>query len=107
LQHAQPTQAAEGAHDVRSGELERLVNQLVEKLQASDDVRARKTIVMQLDVGPDGQVAVRLRRSGSGFDLRMRPTDPTFAARLEQHQGDLRRAAASSGLRFTRIDVVK
>lgn len=79
---------------------------MLERLQTSEDARARKTVVMQLDAGARGRVAVRIRRDGDAFEVRMRATDASFGDELRAHQGDLARAASKKGLRFSRVEVI-
>ena len=101
-----PESTIAGQASSRSGEIEELMTRLLEKMQAGEDARGRKTLVLHIDAGTQGRVAVRMKRDGDGYNVRLRPSDPDFARRLEDAQGDLRRSASKRGLRFTQIDVV-
>lgn len=109
---AQPVGGAEGAKAgasdtaQRHAEVAKIARELVDKAQLGTDTAGRQIMMLELQVPGRGQIRVRLRRRGDGFELRMRPQNQELARDLRQERYQFRQAAAGRGVTFSSIEIV-
>ncbi|QDG51520.1 flagellar hook-length control protein FliK [Persicimonas caeni] len=87
-------------------EVAELAKQLVERAHVGRDASGRQIMLLDLQVPGRGNVRVRLRRRGDGFELRMRPENEDFARDLRREREHFRQSAADKGVDFTSIEIV-
>ncbi|MFP4597539.1 MAG: hypothetical protein ACLFVJ_04755 [Persicimonas sp.] len=98
---AAPTQRSEMREQVAQ-----LAQKLVEKAHVGQDAAGRRIMLLDLQVPGRGNVRVRLRRRGDGFELRMRPENQELARDLRREREHFRESAAHSGVEFSSIEIV-
>lgn len=79
---------------------------IVQSYQVGSDVRARKVVMLDVDVPGRGGVRVRVSRNGDAVEVRMRADNPELAGLLRAHRDGLYRAGEERGFRFAHIEVV-
>ncbi len=100
-ENAAPTQRSEMREQVAQ-----LAQKLVEKAHVGQDAAGRRIMLLDLQVPGRGNVRVRLRRRGDGFELRMRPENQELARDLRREREHFRESAAQSGVEFSSIEIV-
>src|SRR5690554_23380 len=90
----------------RHAEVAKIARELVDKAHLGTDTSGRQIMMLELEVPGRGQIRVRLRRRGDGFELRMRPQNPELARDLRQERHHFREAAAGRGVTFSSIEIV-
>ncbi len=107
---AKATAKAEGKAPVEQSKLRaevaELARKLVERAHVGRDASGRQIMLLDLQVPGRGNVRVRLRRRGEGFELRMRPENEDFARDLRREREHFRQSAAENGVEFTSIEIV-
>lgn len=99
--------ASRSSHRAEQREqVEKIARALVDKAHIGTDISGRQIVMMELEVPGRGQIRVRLRRRGEGFELRMRPQNQELARDLRQDRGHFRQAAAKRGVTFSSIEIV-
>lgn len=101
----QAAQAAPAAGTDRA-EMAQLANKIVQAFYVGQDARAKKIIMMDVNVPGRGSVRVRLSKTGDAVDVRMRADNEDLARLLRAHREDLRDSGASKGVNFANIEVV-
>ncbi len=102
---AQVEQAAPAAGTDRA-EMAQLANKIVQAFYVGQDARAKKIVMMDVNVPGRGSVRVRLSKTGDSVDVRMRADNEDLAKLLRSHREDLRQSGASKGVNFANIEVV-
>lgn len=87
-------------------EVAELAKQLVDRAHVGRDASGRQIMLLDLQVPGRGNVRVRLRRRGDGFELRMRPENEELARDLRREREHFRQSAAEGGVDFTSIEIV-
>lgn len=95
---------AEGAR-ARPPEMDALVDRLVEALHVGRDARARKVMLLDVQVPGRGGVRVRLRRRGQEVEVRLRADNDELRRELGQRREALRESARQRGVIFASIEV--
>lgn len=101
----QAEQAAPAAGTDRA-EMAQLANKIVQAFYVGQDARAKKVVMMDVNVPGRGSVRVRLSKTGDSVDVRMRADNEDLARLLRAHREDLRESGASKGVNFANIEVV-
>ncbi len=101
----QAEQAAPAAGTDRA-EMAQLANKMVQAFYVGQDARAKKVVMMDVNVPGRGSVRVRLSKTGDSVDVRMRADNEDLAKLLRAHREDLRESGASNGVKFANIEVV-
>jgi hypothetical protein len=83
-----------------------LARKLVDRAHVGQDASGRQIMLLDLEVPGRGNVRVRLRRRGEGFELRMRPENDEFARDLRHEREHFRQSAAEGGVDFSSIEIV-
>lgn len=83
-----------------------LAKKLVDKAHVGRDASGRQIMLLDLQVPGRGNVRVRLRRRGAGFELRMRPENDELARDLRREREHFRQSAAEQGVDFSSIEIV-
>ncbi len=94
---APPTPPAAAVHHV--------ARQILRALRVGADQNARKVVFLDVTVPGHGDLRVRLRRDGDGFEARLRADNDGLARLLHAHTDDLRDAARDNGVHFTSLQV--
>lgn len=101
---------AEGAGEMQRSEMREqvaeLARKLVEKAHVGQDAAGRRVMLLDLQVPGRGNVRVRLRRRGEGFEVRMRAENSDLARDLRRERETFRQTAAERGVQFSSIDIV-
>ncbi|WP_133621695.1 flagellar hook-length control protein FliK [Bradymonas sediminis] len=90
----------------RREQVAKIARALVEKTHIGTDSAGRQVMLMELEVPGRGQIRVRLRRRGEGYELRMRPENQDLARDLRQERDTFRESAARNGVSFSSIEIV-
>lgn len=99
-----PIEEPTSPQDVRA--VVQMAEQLVKACSVGHDARARKVMMLDVEVPGKGEMRVRLTRDGDGVNVRLRASDDATRTWLKAHQGNLRDEAAKQGVVFKRIEVV-
>lgn len=102
----QQTADAGPAAGTDRAEVAQLANKIVEAFYVGQDARAKKIVMMDVNVPGRGSVRVRLSKTGDSVDVRMRADNEDLARLLRAHREDLRESGASKGVNFANIEVV-
>lgn len=82
-----------------------VARQILRALRVGADQNARKVVFLDVTVPGHGDLRVRLRRDGDGFEARLRADNDGLARLLQAHTDDLRHAAEDNGVHFTSLQV--
>ena len=83
-----------------------LATQLVKACAVGKDQRARKVMLLDVDLPGQGQLRVRITRDGDGVNVRLRASDERTRQLVKAHAGQLRDEGARQGVVFKHIEVV-
>ena len=82
-----------------------LVDKLVRSCQVGHDHKARRVMLMEVEIPGRGQVHVRLQQSSQGMEVRFRARDEPTAQLLRAHQGQLEEGMRQRGVEVQRITI--
>lgn len=94
----------------RGGEPERvrqIADEIVRAARVGRDAEGRDVLMLEVDLPGRGDLRVRLRRDGSGFETRFRTDDHRLARDLRENDDKLRESAARRGVELTDIEVAE
>ncbi|MFW5966335.1 MAG: flagellar hook-length control protein FliK, partial [Persicimonas sp.] len=86
-------------------EIARLADKIVERAQIGRDEGGRRIMMLDLHVPDRGNVSVRLRQRGDGFEVRMRADNEDLARELRREREHFRQSASDNGVDFTSIEI--
>ena len=83
-----------------------IAQRLVKAVHVGQDQRARKVVMMDIEVPGYGNLRARLTRQGDGIEVRLRAEDPALSRLLRSQRGTLADQARANGVTLRQIDVV-
>lgn len=84
-----------------------VARQIVNAVRVGEDGQARRVVFLDVTVPGQGDVRIRLRRDGSGMEVRMRADNDALARTLQEGVGQLREKGREKDIQFTSIQVVR
>lgn len=82
-----------------------LVDKLVRSCQLGQDQKARRVMLMEVEIPGRGNVHVRLQQQSQGLEVRFRARDEPTAQLLRAHQGQLEEGMRQRGVAVSRVSV--
>lgn len=82
-----------------------LVEKLVRSCQVGQDQKARRVMLMEVELPGRGTVHVRLQQQRQGVEVRFRARDEATAQLLRTHQGQLEEGLRGRGVEVNRISI--
>ena len=102
--HTQTESVAQSATTDRQA-VAQLVDKLVRSCQLGQDQKARRVMLMEVEIPGRGNVHVRLQQQSQGLEVRFRARDEPTAQLLRAHQGQLEEGMRQRGVAVSRVSV--